>query len=85
MENEYDTDQERHSPESSWPRNRECPWEDKFVDEYGAELEALENQTKIEQEHLAQNMWHSFQNSAASATHLYKGEYSVIRWSDSIL
>lgn len=49
-------------------------WEDHLLDEVTSEREALDQQSKIDQEAASQQLWMSFQNSASAVTNLYKGK-----------
>lgn len=68
MDPDLDPDTDRLS-ESSWSRN----WEDQVLEEYLSDREALDQQSKLEQDASAQSLWLSFQNSASSVANLYKG------------
>jgi len=47
-------------------------WEDQLLEEFSSEKDTLDQQSKVEQEAGAQNLWMSFQNSASAVTNLYK-------------
>mgnify|MGYP001791850383 CR=1 FL=1 len=72
MDPPFDPDSDVLS-ENSWGRS----WEDQLLEDFSSEKDTLDQQSKIEQEAAAQNLWMSFQNSASAVTNLYKGKYSV--------
>ena len=69
MDGEYDRDDVR-SDNSSWGRT----FEDHLLEELASERDAIDQQSKIEQEAGAQQLWSSFQNSASAVANLYKGK-----------
>lgn len=68
MDPEFERDADVLS-ENSWGRS----WEDQLLEEFSSERETLDQQSKIDQEASAQQLWLSFQNSASAVTNLYKG------------
>lgn len=69
MDGEYDRDGDRRS-DGSWSRT----WEEQLLEEVANEREAIDQQSKLEQEASAQQLWLSFQNSASAIANLYKGK-----------
>ncbi|XP_067940805.1 HUWE1-associated protein modifying stress responses-like [Watersipora subatra] len=69
MDGEYDRDADL--PDNpSWSRTA---WEDHLLEDFTGERDALDQQSKFEQEAVAQQLWLSFQNSASAVANLYKG------------
>lgn len=66
MDGEYNCD-----GDNSWGRT--TSWEEQLLDEVANERDVIDQQSKLEQEAGAQQLWSSFQNSASAVANLYKG------------